>query len=141
MGDFLPKGRRSALMSHVRSRGTSTELHVRRAVWHAGFRYRLNVKSLPGTPDLVLRRYGTVVMVQGCFWHSHSCRKGQRRPATNREFWNQKLDGNVERDAAKQAELRALGWTVILIWECLINEDTDNLLSHLTDLRDNSDAP
>ena len=135
MGDFLPKERRSALMSRVRNRGTVAELHIRKAVWNAGFRYRLNVRSLPGTPDLVLRRYRTAVLVHGCFWHGHSCRKGQRRPASNREFWNRKLDGNVARDAVNQAKLTALGWTVILIWECLLREGTDALLNHLRDLR------
>ena len=135
MGDFLPQSRRSALMSRVRSRGTAAELHVRKAVWHAGFRYRLNVRSLPGTPDVVLRRYNTVVFVQGCFWHSHICRKGQRRPASNREFWNRKLDGNVARDVANQQKLRDSGWTVLLIWECILQEGTDDLLAHLMTLR------
>ena len=141
MADFLPKERRSALMARVRSRGTQAELHVRHAVWHAGFRYRINVRNLPGTPDLVLRRYGTVVLVQGCFWHGHSCRKGQRRPATNREFWNPKLDGNVARDAINQAKLSDQGWTVFLIWECLLKEGTDNLLAHLTHMREEHRGP
>ena len=131
MGDFLPKDRRSALMSRVRNRGTAAELYVRQAVWHAGFRYRLNVKGLPGTPDLVLRRYGTVVLVQGCFWHGHTCRKGQHRPATNREFWDEKLDGNIARDTANQAKLAELGWAVFLIWECQLAEGTEALLIHL----------
>ena len=135
MGDSQPKEIRSALMSRVRNRGTLVELHIRKAVWKAGFRYRLNVRSLPGTPDLVLRRYRTVVLVHGCFWHGHSCRKGQRRPATNREFWNRKLDGNVARDAAKQAKLSAQGWTVFVIWECLLKEGSDALLNHLFSLR------
>ena len=136
MGDFLPKERRSDLMSRVRNRGTAAELHVRQAVWRAGFRYRLNVQSLPGTPDLVLRRYHTVVLVQGCFWHGHSCRKGQRRPASNRDFWNRKLDGNVARDVANQAKLKELGWAVFPIWECLLNEGTEDLLLHLTLMRE-----
>ena len=135
MGDFLPQDRRSALMSRVRSRGTAPELHVRKAVWNAGFRYRLNVRSLPGTPDVVLRRYSTVVFVQGCFWRGHICRKGQRRPASNREFWNRKLDSNVARDVANQQKLRDSGWTVFLIWECILKEGTDDLLAHLTTLR------
>ena len=136
MGDFLSKDRRSALMSRVRNRGTAAELYVRQAVWKAGFRYRLNVRSLPGAPDLVLRRYRTVVLVQGCFWHGHSCRKGQTRPASNREFWDSKLDGNVARDAANQDSLTDLGWTVFVIWECLLSEGTDELLSRLTLMRD-----
>ena len=131
MGDFLSKDRRSALMSRVRNRGTAAELHVRRALWSAGFRYRLNVRKLPGAPDLVLRRYRTAVMVQGCFWHSHNCRKGKQRPATNRDFWNKKLDGNIARDAANQAELRKLGWSVFVVWECQLLKDTEALLENL----------
>ena len=135
MGDFLNKKARSALMSRVKRRDTSAERYVREAVWAAGFRYRLNVRELPGTPDLVLRRYRTVVMVQGCFWHSHDCRKGQRRPTSNQEFWNLKLDGNVTRDATNQARLRELGWNVFLIWECQMRQGTDDLLAHLRKLR------
>ena len=135
MGDLLTKESRSALMSRVKNRDTSAELYVRRAVWDAGFRYRLNVRELPGTPDLVFRRYDTAVLVQGCFWHCHNCRKGRRRPTSNQEFWNRKLDGNVARDTANQARLRKLGWTVSLIWECLLYEGTNALLAHLTDLR------
>ena len=135
MGDFLNKKARSTLMSRVKSRDTSAERHVRKAVWAAGFRYRLNVRELPGTPDFVLRRYRTVVLVQGCFWHSHDCRKGQRRPTSNQEFWNRKLDGNVARDTANQARLRELGWYVFLIWECRLHQETDALLAHLRKLR------
>ena len=136
MADFLSKEERSALMSRVRNRGTAAERYVRQAVWQAGFRYRLNVRKLPGTPDLVLKRYKTVVLVQGCFWHGHGCRKGQRRPASNRQFWDRKLDGNVDRDDANHAKLRELGWNVFLIWECLLNEGTDALLTHLIRLRE-----
>lgn len=135
MGDFLTKKARSSLMSRVKNRDTSAERHVRKAVWAAGFRFRLNVRGLPGTPDLVLRRYRTVVLVQGCFWHSHDCRKGQRRPTSNQEFWNRKLDGNVARDVTNQARLRELGWYVFLIWECQLHQGTEALLAHLRKLR------
>ena len=135
MGDYLTKERRSELMSRVKNRDTSAEMFVRRAAWDAGFRYRLNVRELPGTPDLVFRRYDTVALVQGCFWHCHNCRKGRRRPTSNQQFWNSKLDGNVARDAANQARLRELGWNVLLIWECQLAEGTDTLLAHLRELR------
>ena len=131
MADFLTQENRSGLMSRVRSRGTAAELYVRRVVWQAGFRYRLNVRKLPGSPDLVLQRHRTAVLVQGCFWHGHDCRKGQRRPASNTGFWNRKLDGNLARDAANQAKLQEMGWTVFIIWECLLADGTDALLSHL----------
>lgn len=123
-------------MSRVRTSGTLPERYVRNVVWRAGFRYRLNVRKLPGTPDLVFPRYRTVALVQGCFWHGHSCRKGQKRPATNRNFWDRKLDGNVARDAANRAKLEELGWNVYVIWECSLHEDTDTLLQYLRDLRD-----
>ena len=135
MGDFLTKENRSALMSRVKNRGTAAERYVRQAVWNDGFRYRLNVRKLPGTPDLVLPRYQTVVLVQGCFWHGHSCRKGQRRPATNRDFWDRKLDGNIARDTANQTELRSLGWTVFVVWECRLKDDTAELLNYLRQKR------
>lgn len=135
MGDFLTRKARSVLMSRVKGRDTSPERYVRQAVWAAGFRYRLHAGELPGTPDLVFPRYRTVVFVQGCFWHGHSCRKGQRRPATNREFWNQKLDDNVARDSANQERLRELGWHVFLIWECSLEQETTALLAHLVTLR------
>ena len=135
MSDFLTKEDRSTLMSRVRNHGTTPEWHVRRAVWVAGFRYRLNVRKLPGEPDLILQRYDTAVLVQGCFWHGHDCRKGQRRPTSNQKFWNRKLDGNIARDAINQTKLRELGWTVFVIWECLLNEGTDALLAHLGHLR------
>lgn len=141
MADFLTKARRSALMSRVRNKGTAAELYVRQTVWRAGFRYRLNVRSLPGTPDLALRRYRTVVLVQGCFWHGHHCRKGQKRPGTNSDFWNNKLDGNIARDAANQAKLNELGWAVFVIWECQLQNDTDELLMQLRRLRDGSHPP
>ena len=141
MADFLTQESRSALMSRVRNRGTAGELYVRRSVWQAGFRYRLNVRSLPGIPDLVLPRHFTAVLVQGCFWHGHNCRKGQRRPASNTDFWNRKLDGNLARDATNQSKLRELGWTVFVIWECLLEEGTDSLLSHLRRFRDAEQCP
>lgn len=122
-------------MSRVRTRGTEAELYVRRKVWNAGFRYRLNVRKLPGTPDLVLRYYRTAILVQGCFWHGHSCRKGQRRPSSNRAFWDQKLDGNIVRDEANQTKLRELGWKVFLIWECSLDKGVGEVLSYLNQLR------
>jgi len=135
MPESLTKERRSAVMARVRSRDTGAEKYVRGEVWSSGFRYRLNVRKLPGTPDLVLKRYKTAVLVQGCFWHGHDCRHGQRRPATNTEYWNKKLDRNLARDAANQAKLQALGWTAFVIWECQIHSDTESLLRHLRALR------
>ena len=134
MADRLSRDGRSRLMSRVRNRGTTPERYVRHAAWSAGFRYRLNVRKLPGFPDLTFPRYRTAVLVQGCFWHGHDCRRGQR-PATNQEFWNPKLDGNIARDAANQAALRARGWSVFVVWECRLSQDTEALMAHLRRLR------
>ena len=91
----------------------------------------LTYVDYPELRDIVLSRYKTAVLVQGCFWHGHSCHKGQTRPASNREFWDRKLDGNVQRDTRNQTNLREMGWTVVLIWECLLREGTSDLLEHL----------
>ena len=131
MADFLSQEKRSALMGRVRNRGTAAELYVRQEIRSAGFRYRLNVRKLPGTPDMALHRYRAAVLVQGCFWHGHDCPKGRRRPSTNPDFWNRKLDGNLARDAANQEKLADMDWTVFVIWECSIKEDTDTLLAYL----------
>ena len=136
MTDSLTKAKRSALMSRVRNKDTSIERYVRRAVWHAGFRYRLNVRGLPGAPDIALRRYRAAVFVQGCFWHGHSCRKGRRRPSANRDYWARKLDGNIARDARNHTELRRLGWRVFVVWECRLREDTEALVGWLKGMRD-----
>lgn len=108
---------------------------MRRTLWAEGFRYRINVRALPGAPDLVLRRYNTVVLVHGCFWHGHNCPKGLRRPNTNSEFWNRKLDGNVARDATNLRKVTELGWNAFVVWECELESGTEALLSHLKRLR------
>lgn len=103
-------------MSRIRGRDTKPELVVRRWLWHQGFRYRLYVKSLPGRPDIVMRKWRTAIFINGCFWHGHDCNK--RRPATNAEFWSEKIERNRQRDAHNQELLRASGWNVIVVWEC-----------------------
>ena len=125
---------RSALMSRVRTSGSAPERAVSSAIWRAGFRYRLNVKRLPGKPDIVFPRYRMAVFVNGCFWHNHSCRKG-RRPATNRDFWDPKLDRNVARDAANRRKLRKAGWRVYTVWECQLEQGTQRVLGRLERLR------
>lgn len=108
-------------MSRIKGKETKLEVVVRKYLFSEGFRYRKNVKDLPGTPDIVLPRYKTVIFVNGCFWHGH---KGCRHfvvPDTNREFWIGKIEANIQRDARKSAELEKLGWRVIVIWECELN--------------------
>ncbi len=134
MQDTLTPQGRSRLMSRVRGRDTRPELHVRRALWTDGLRYRLHVRDLPGTPDLVLSKYRIVVFVHGCFWHQHGCKKS-RRPTSNREFWNLKLDSNIARDARNRTKLEERGWTVVIVWECKLGGDTESLLTLLRVLR------
>ena len=105
-------------MRAVRSKDTKPEMLVRRMVHAMGYRFRLHRKDLPGKPDLVFPGRRSVVFVHGCFWHSHDCPKGQHRPATNREFWDEKLDGNRARDAKVVEALAQGGWRILTIWEC-----------------------
>lgn len=120
MSDTLTTAERSERMARVRSTGTTPEMMVRRMVHAMGYRYRLHVRSLPGTPDLVFRRLGKVVLVHGCFWHRHrkaSC-KLARMPKSRLEFWESKLEGNRLRDLKNKRLLRAQGWKVLEVWEC-----------------------
>jgi DNA mismatch endonuclease, patch repair protein len=120
MADTLSKAQRSERMSRIRSRDTKPELVVRKALWAAGFRYRLHRKDLPGRPDIVLPGLGTVILVHGCYWHGHACQKG-RVPSTNSPFWADKFARNKARDRRDKARLRRLGWTVVTVWECSLS--------------------
>ena len=135
MADFLSPEARSRLMARVRQRDTRPELFVRKAIWQAGFRYRLNVKKLPGSPDLVFPKYRLAVFVHGCFWHQHGCAKSAR-PSSNKTFWNRKLDGNLARDSRVQSKLNETGWSTRTIWECDLNHGVAALLAHLLSMRD-----
>jgi len=108
-------------MSHIRGRDTKPELVVRRWLWHQGFRYRLYVKTLPGRPDIVMRKWRTAIFVNGCFWHGHRCEFNRRLPETNAQFWHDKIVSNRERDARNQKALQEAGWHVIVVWECQLS--------------------
>ena len=120
-------------MSQIHSKGTKPEMKVRRWLWSHGYRYRLNVKSVPGKPDIVMRPYRTAIFVNGCFWHGHNVQLEAAQvdslqliadsscckiPATNREFWVEKIRRNQERDRENYRVLQENGWHVIVIWEC-----------------------
>lgn len=105
-------------MSAIKSRNTKPELLVRKFLFSRGFRYRLNHPRLPGHPDLVLRKYRTVIFVNGCFWHGHEGCKYYRLPKTNVEFWQAKIELNKKRDIEEQHRLASLGWHCITVWEC-----------------------
>lgn len=117
MADSLTPQQRSAQMSRIRGTNTKLEVLVRSALHARGFRYRLGGAGLPGKPDIVLRKYGTVVFVHGCFWHGHNCPL-YRLPKTRPEFWAAKIESNKARDARVESQLRESGWRVELVWEC-----------------------
>ncbi len=118
MSDALGTTQRSYNMSRIRSKSTTPERAVGHALWHNGYRYRLNDKHLPGSPDLVLPKYRTAIFVHGCFWHRHKNCKYATRPKTNTEFWEAKITRNQQRDQAVWQQLEAKGWFVIIVWEC-----------------------
>lgn len=123
MADRLTPSRRSWNMSRIRSGNTKPERIVRSLLHRMGFRFRLHRKDLPGTPDIVLPKYHSVVFVHGCFWHRHEGCKKCTTPKTNTEFWLEKFRKNVERDKRVQQELEGMGWHVIVVWAC----ETKNL--------------
>ncbi|MDE5573041.1 MAG: very short patch repair endonuclease [Muribaculaceae bacterium] len=118
MSDVLTKEQRHRCMSNVKSKNTKPEIMVRKFLFSNGYRYRVNRKDLPGKPDIVLPKYKTVVFINGCFWHGHPKCKYATIPATNRDFWLAKINGNVERDKLTREKLSQLGWKVIDIWQC-----------------------
>lgn len=118
MADVHSKKIRSYNMSRIRNKDTSPEILVRKFLFAKGFRYRLNVKDLPGTPDIVLKKHKTVIFVNGCFWHGHKGCKYFVLPKTRTEWWLQKIKGTQKRDKKAEIELNVLGWRVITVWSC-----------------------
>lgn len=138
MADRLTKEQRHHCMSRIKGRDTKPEIKVRKSLWKAGFRYRLNSKRLPGKPDIVLPKFKTVVFVHGCFWHGHTC-KYAKLPATNTEFWKQKILSNKERDKRVISDLEQHGWHVIIIWQCQLKKsnEEETILSLINDINNN----
>lgn len=118
--DNKTKAERSLNMSRIRAKDTKPELTIRRLLFADGFRYRIHVKTLPGTPDLVLPKYRAVIFVHGCFWHGHDGCKYAKLPETHGEFWRDKISKNKERDQRVRQELLSGGWRVLTIWTCSI---------------------
>lgn len=125
MADNLTPEQRHRTMSHIRSSGSRPEEIVRKYLFGRGLRYRKNVRTLPGCPDIVLPKYKAVVFVHGCFWHRHDCPRF-RWPKSNEAYWRRKIAGNVERDRCNQQKLKALGWSVFVIWECELHQSVRN---------------
>ena len=118
MPDILTKSQRHQCMSHIRGKNTKPEILVRKSLHARGFRFRLHNKKLPGSPDIVLPKYGVAIMVNGCFWHGHKGCRYATKPKSNVEFWETKIARNRHRDEVTNAHLEALGWHVITVWEC-----------------------
>ncbi len=123
MADNHTKESRHLNMSHIKSKDTKPEEIVRKYLFSKGLRYRKNVKNLPGKPDIVLKKYKTVIFVNGCFWHHHDCARF-KWPSSNINYWRPKIERNVERDADNRFKLESTGWRVLVIWECELKKKT-----------------
>lgn len=129
---------RSQNMAKVKNKNTKPEIFLRKLLWHKGFRYRVNYKNLPGSPDIYLSKYRVAIFVNGCFWHMHENCRYSSIPKNNHEFWKNKLEGNVERDKKNYAQLESMGVKVIVVWGCeikqmmkdgaIVTERVDNLV-------------
>lgn len=113
---------RSQNMARVKSKNTKPEVFLRKLLWHKGFRYRLNYKELPGSPDLYIPKYRVAIFVNGCFWHMHENCRYSSIPKNNHDFWKSKLEGNVERDKQNYIKLESMGIKVIVVWGCEIKQ-------------------
>ena len=132
---------RSENMARVKSKNTKPEVYLRKLLWHRGFRYRLNYKGLPGSPDIYIPKYKAAIFVNGCFWHMHENCRYASIPKNNHDFWKNKLEGNVQRDKQNYIKLESMGINVIVVWGCEIKqmmkdkviekEKTDYLANHI----------
>lgn len=132
MADIVSREKRSEMMAGIRGSNTRPELLVRRALHARGLRFSLHKRSLPGTPDIVLTRWHTVVFVHGCFWHWHGC-KLSKMPGTNVEFWRAKLRTNVANDARHRISLERTGWKVVYVWECELKGKSPEAIAAVID--------
>ena len=138
MADNHSKEVRSKNMSHIRSKNSKPEEMVRKFLFSKGFRYRKNVKDLPGKPDIVLPKYKTVIFVNGCFWHKHDCPRFVW-PSSNKEYWIPKIQKNAERDIENKRHLQERGWNVFTVWECQLKTGTaeETLVNLVEGIRNN----
>lgn len=123
MADIHSKEVRSYNMSRIKGKDTKPEMLVRKFLFSRGFRYRLNVKDFPGKPDLMLKKYKTVIFINGCFWHGHSNCKYFILPKTRTEWWKNKIEQTRKRDCLNKKKLAEMGWNVLSIWECQLKSD------------------
>lgn len=126
MADVHDKVTRSYNMSRIRGKNTKPEILVRKFLFSKGFRYRLHDNKLPGKPDIILKKYKTVIFVNGCFWHGHKDCKYSVIPKTRTEWWKSKINNNKERDKKNNKILKNQDWNVIVVWECELKAKTRN---------------
>jgi len=139
MTDIFSSQKRSEIMSKISGKETKPEILVRKLLFAEGFRFRKNDKRLPGKPDIVLPKYKTVIFVHGCFWHGHLDCKKSKLPKTRKEFWEMKINGNIQRDIIVQDELKALGWRIIIIWQCQLGKNISSTIKDvISTLKDSS---
>ena len=132
MSDIFSKNKRSDIMSKIYGKETKPEILVRKYLFAQGFRYRKNVKDLPGKPDIVLPKYKTVIFVNGCFWHGHKNCKRSALPTSNTQFWEEKISKNIIRDSENIQKLLDMGYKVLTIWQCELTSKTrENSLNKL----------
>ena len=149
MADKFSKEKRSYIMSRIRGKDTKPKILVRSYLFSRGLRFRKKDRRYPGSPDIVLPKYNTIVFVHGCFWHLHEGCKYAKMPKSNVEFWENKLYGNRERDRRNQKELEDMGWNVITVWECELKKDSmehtledlyKRIISELNESQSNKDS-
>jgi len=131
--DTVDKKTRSKIMSKVGQKSTGPETKLRKALFARGYRYRINVKKLPGSPDIVLPKYKVVIFVHGCFWHRHEGCRYATMPKTRVEFWTKKFKANVERDRRNVEKLLKDGWRVAIVWECAVKEKDETKFTEVVD--------
>lgn len=133
--DTITKQQRSINMSKIRSKNTSPEVIVRKILLGMGFRYRLHLASLPGKPDVILKKYKTAIFINGCFWHQHKNCKRSSIPKSNKDYWVPKLENNIQRQKENISQLKRLGWKPLIIWECEVKK-IDELTQKLSKISD-----
>lgn len=130
MADKLTPAKRSWNMSRIKGKNTKPELLVRKFLYSHGVRYRIH-STLPGRPDIVIKKRGIILFINGCFWHGHTSCKDSGIPKSNTAFWQNKINGNMERDKRNRLKLEKEGWRVFTVWECEINKDFDRTMATL----------
>lgn len=133
MADSISAERRSWNMSRIKGKNTQIEMAVRKYLFAKGYRYRLHVRNLPGKPDLVLKKFKTVIFIHGCFWHQHAGCKDATTPKTRTDFWENKFQTNIRNDRKNTELLEQMGWKVLILWECQIEGHFEETMRELID--------